>query len=164
MGHYFDVPGTISSSIGWFSSLTSLDFSNNQLGLTELYLFKNEFTGTLSSLIGQFDSLQRLHLSHNAFTGPFPKELRSDAGSVNGIRPIKYFNIYSNQFTGTIPSELRWRKCEYFDIGRNKLTGTLPKDLGVKFVSLRQLHIDHNKFSGTVPYSYVNIGNGRLTA
>ena len=44
------------------------------------------------------------------------------------------------------------------------MTGTLPKDLGVKCVSLRQLHIDHNKFSGTVPYSYVNIGNGRLTA
>ena len=46
--------------------------------LTELYLFKNEFTGTLSSLIGQFDALQRLHLSHNDFTGPFPNELQSN--------------------------------------------------------------------------------------
>jgi len=54
---YFDLPGTISSSIGLLSSLTSLDLSNNQLGgwipdslyslteLTELYLFKNEFHG-----------------------------------------------------------------------------------------------------------------------
>ena len=29
---------------------------------------------------------------------------------------------------------------------------------------MRQLHIDHNKFTGTLPSNYINVGNGRLTS
>ena len=76
----------------------------------------------------------------------------------------EYFNVYSNQFSGTIPNDLRWRQCVQFDVGRNLLTGTLPKDLGEKFVNLRMLHLDHNKFRGTLPANYNNVGNGRLVA
>lgn len=75
-----------------------------------------------------------------------------------------YFNVYSNRLTGNIPTDLRLRSCVYFDVGRNQLTGTLPDDLGEKFVELRQLHLDHNGFTGTVPDSYMNVGNGRLEA
>ena len=75
-----------------------------------------------------------------------------------------YFNIYSNQFSGTIPSDLRWRQCVQFDVGRNLLTGTLPEDIGEKFVNLRLLHLDHNMFRGTLPANYNNVGNGRLVA
>ena len=73
-----------------------------------------------------------------------------------------YFNMYSNQLTGTIPSNLRWRKLFLLDLGRNQLTGTLPEDLGEKFVELRHLALDHNKFTGTLPSSYINAGGGRV--
>jgi hypothetical protein len=47
-------------------------------------------------------------------------------------------------------------------VGRNELSGYLPEDLGESFVDLRSLHLDHNYFSGTLPFSYNDVGNGRL--
>ena len=48
------------------------------------------------------------------------------------------------------------------DLGNNKFSGTLPADLGVDFVRLRHLFLDHNKFTGTVPQSYIWAGDGRI--
>jgi len=59
---------------------------------------------------------------------------------------------------------MRLRDCSYFDVGRNELTGTLPVDIGKDFVSLRHLYLDHNNFTGTLPSSYNNAGNGHLEA
>jgi hypothetical protein len=171
---YKNLDGTISPTIALLKNLVQLDMSNNNLqgtipeslyeltDLEELTLFKNELVGTLSTMIGKLDKLTRLHLSHNKFTGALPNELKSDGGSEEGIRPIEYFNVYSNQFTGSIPADLRWRQCVHFDVGRNQLTGTLPDDLGEKFVALRHLYLDHNTFSGTFPRTYNTVGNGRL--
>lgn len=64
--------------------------------------------------------------------------------------------------SGTIPDSLRWRQLFFLDLGWNQLTGTLPVDLGEKFVALRHLHLDHNGFTGPLPTSYINVGNGRL--
>jgi hypothetical protein len=47
------------------------------------------------------------------------------------------------------------------DLGYNKFTGTLPSSLG-RFYALRHLALDHNDLSGSIPYEFVNIGNGRL--
>ncbi len=173
---YKNLDGWISPTLSLLTDLVSLDLSNNALkgpipeslyeltDLEEIYLFKNEMSGTLSTSIGNLDKLRRLHLSHNAFSGSLPNELKSDGGSEVGIRPIEYFNVYSNQFTGTIPADLRWRQCVTFDVGRNQLTGTLPEDLGDRFVELRHLFLSHNAFSGTFPTSYNTVGNGRLVA
>jgi hypothetical protein len=73
-----------------------------------------------------------------------------------------YLNLYSNQLTGPIPDDLRWRRLFLLDLGRNQLTGTLPADIGEKFVSLRHLALNHNQFRGTIPASYTLVGNGRL--
>ena len=70
--------------------------------------------------------------------------------------------MYSNQLTGTIPKELRWRYIFYFDIGRNQMTGRLPSDFAKSSVEMRHLHLDHNDFRGTLPDEYIEIGNGRL--
>jgi len=173
---YKNLDGSIAPTLGLLKSLISLDMSNNQLkgsipetlydltNLEELYLFKNGLTGTLSTSVGKLDKLNRFHLSHNSLTGTLPTELKSDGGSELGIRPIKYFNVYSNNFTGPIPNDLRWRQCTHFDVGRNQLTGTLPEDIGDKFVELRHLFLDHNAFTGTLPESYNDVGNGRLVA
>jgi hypothetical protein len=75
---------------------------------------------------------------------------------------VEYLNLYSNQFTGTIPNNLRFRKTIFADFGRNQFTGTLPDDIGSRWISIRFLYMDHNKFTGTIPYSYPSTGNARL--
>ena len=98
-----------------------------------------------------------LHLSHNELTGSIPLTFKSGIA----IRPVRYLNLYSNKFTGTIP-DLRFRRLTFADLGRNKFTGTLPEDIGLRWVELRYLYLDHNQFTGTIPYSYPTVGNGRV--
>jgi len=50
----------------------------------------------------------------------------------------------------------------YVDLSFNNLNGTLPEEFGSKSSSLRQLYLDHNQFSGTIPESYSMAGNGSL--
>jgi hypothetical protein len=66
--------------------------------------------------------------------------------------------------TGSIPEGMALRHAFYFDLSFNKFSGTLPADMGVDFVRLRNLYLDHNEFVGTIPESYANLGNDRLMA
>ena len=50
----------------------------------------------------------------------------------------------------------------YVDLGSNQLTGTLPDDLGQTFSKLRHFFLDNNQFQGTLPESYLTVGNGRM--
>jgi Leucine-rich repeat (LRR) protein len=95
-----DYTGTIPSEIRILTTLTHLDLSNNYMegpiptelyhltDLEKLYLFNNFLTGTISTLIGELDKITHFHVSHNQLTGPIPKELKSDGGSKDGIRPL----------------------------------------------------------------------------
>ena len=107
---------------------------------------------------GMWNEMTHFHLSQNRLSGSIPAGWKSPETS----RPLQYFNVYDNQLTGTIPESLRLRKMIYFDVGRNLLDGTLPDDVGQRFVELRHLLIDWNKFNGTLQASYINVGNGRL--
>mmetsp|Transcript_5908 Transcript_5908/g.14555 ORF Transcript_5908/g.14555 Transcript_5908/m.14555 type:complete len:554 (+) Transcript_5908:531-2192(+) len=164
--------GTIPRQINLLSDLEYLDVSNNDLhgslpetfhdlsSLRKIFAYKNQLTGTLSDRVGgKLSSLTHFHLSHNNLTGSIPDAWAS-VGEIT--RPLQYFNVYSNALTGTIPSSLRFRDVWYFDVGRNNLEGQLPEDVGLQFVELRHLLLDHNYFNGTLPDSYVNVGNGRL--
>lgn len=64
--------------------------------------------------------------------------------------------------TGTIPANLMLRHMYFLDLGRNRFRGQLPADLGVDYVRLRHLYLDNNQFTGTVPQSIINAGEGRL--
>lgn len=74
-----------------------------------------------------------------------------------------YINLYSNSFSGTIPSGLGWSKLWYLDLGRNQFTGPLPHDMDA-MVSLRHLFLDHNNFNATIPDSIPRVGNSSLQA
>lgn len=111
--------------------------------LEELYLYQNNLTGTLSSKIGNWNNMTRLHLSHNQLSGEIPTELKSPEIArplstypadhyfvlqiiqihtrthshkrFSSSFDVEYLNLYSNQFTGTIPESLRLRslgKCK----------------------------------------------------
>jgi len=162
--------GTIPSEITLLQQLKILDLSNNQLQgpipeslysikeLHKLYLYQNQLTGTISKQITNWYNMTHLHLSHNELSGSIPLTFIS---GVN-IRPIEYLNVYSNQLTGTLPNNFRFRKTVFADFGRNHFSGPLPDDIGQHWVKLRYLYLDHNTFTGTIPYSYPNTGNDRL--
>lgn len=64
--------------------------------------------------------------------------------------------------TGSIPEGMALRKAFFFDLSFNKFSGTLPADMGVDFVRLRNLYLDHNEFVGPIPESYAAIGDNQL--
>jgi len=162
--------GTIPPEMHLLKNLKILDLSGNKIHgsipeslykiyeLKELYLYQNRLTGAISNNIANWWNITHLHLSHNELTGSIP--LTFSSGDI--MRPIQHLNLYSNRLTGSIPDDLRFRKLTFADFGRNQFTGTLPDDIGWRCVELRYLYMDHNKFTGTIPYSYPDVGNGRL--
>ncbi len=72
-----------------------------------------------------------------------------------------YINLYSNNFSGSLPEGLGWQNLFYLDLGRNSFAGTLPQDMD-NYIALRHLHLDHNQFNGTIPDVLPYVGSDRL--
>jgi len=64
--------------------------------------------------------------------------------------------------TGTIPEGAKLEKLYYMDLGRNKFSG--PLSTFEAYDDIRHLHLDFNKFTGTLPSSVINAGEGKLNA
>lgn len=75
---------------------------------------------------------------------------------------IGFLILHDNEFTGPIPNEMSLTSLLHMDLSFNQLTGTLPSDIGVNFHRLRQLYLDHNQFTGSIPETYAQAGGGRL--
>jgi hypothetical protein len=59
--------------------------------------------------------------------------------------------MYSNDFTGQIPTEIGMLKdCKAFLLNDNKLGGTLPQQMGL-MADLRWFHLSGNKVGGSIP-------------
>ena len=80
----------------------------------------------------------------------------------SGTSSLTYLNLYDNKLTGTIPRNLRLNELKYFDIGRNFIGGSIPEDIGIDFLKLRYLHIDHNRLTDNIPDTIPSMANGRL--
>ena len=71
--------------------------------------------------------------------------------------------LHYNRFTGTLPSTMTMTLNTVFDVSWNALTGTIPDNLATSVIpNVRHLHLDHNRFTGTIPQSFVDLGKGRL--
>ena len=70
--------------------------------------------------------------------------------------------MYDNQFTGTLPNNLKLGNIFYLDIGRNYISGSIPDDIGTDYGELKYLHIDHNRLTGSIPNTIPLMANGRM--
>lgn len=70
----------------------------------------------------------------------------------------RFFSIYDNQLTGTIPEGMRLNEAFMLDLSRNEFYGTIPNDISHQnYTTLRLLYLDHNKLTGTIPGALMHI-------
>ena len=70
--------------------------------------------------------------------------------------------MHHNKFEGPIPESLNLVDATYIDLSFNNLNGSIPADLGAQSTSLRQLYLDHNNFTSTIPETLSITGTNAL--
>ncbi|CAO2189888.1 unnamed protein product [Urochloa humidicola] len=101
--------GTYVSFDRILTTLTAIDFSNNQL------------EGKIPESLGKLASLRVLNMSHNAFTGSIPDEL-------GGMTALESLDLSCNQLSGEIPQELSGLTfLDVLNLSDNHLVGKIPQ-------------------------------------
>ena len=85
----------------------------------------------------------KLDISINRLSGTIPKRIHI-------LRNLKEFKLSSNNFVGTIPTELYDMNIYHLHISHNDFVGSISQNIG-EMKNLRTLHFDHNKFTGQMP-------------
>ena len=74
-------------------------------------------------------------------------------------RRVTRLDLYNNQLTGAIPTELaNLANLEDLILHNNQLTGTIPTELG-KLANLQTLHLNSNQLTGPIPTEVGNLTN-----
>ncbi|KAJ4764724.1 Leucine-rich receptor-like protein kinase family protein [Rhynchospora pubera] len=92
-----------------YSHLEILDLSSNIL------------TGNLPPDIGNIQGLRILNLGRNNLSGMLPPELAK-------LTLLEFLDLSGNRFTGPIP-DLQQKALTYFNVSSNDLSGTVPRTL-----------------------------------
>ncbi|QHO56241.1 putative leucine-rich repeat receptor-like protein kinase [Arachis hypogaea] len=173
--------GVIPQELGLHSPLWVVDFSDNNLTgtipphlcwnshLMLLNLQSNRFYGNIPRGILKCKSLAQMLVVGNMLTGGFPSELcklpnfiaiELNENKFSGpIPPLVTFNVSSNHFTGTIPSEIfRCQKLQRLDLSNNKFIGSLPNNIGT-LEHLEILKLSGNELSGKIPEEIGNLSH-----
>jgi hypothetical protein len=151
--------GTIPTIVNEFTDLRILDVEQNQLSgpafvdvssLTDLQSYRvslNRLTGTMPndwSSSSLSSSLQELWFASNNLAGPLP------GASIGQLTALSSLILYSNLFTGTLPTELSLlTRLEQLQIQLNAFTSTIPSAL-YTLTLLNDLRLDNNNFTGTL--------------
>lgn len=116
-------------SLGNFTSITTINLSNNNIGgtipedlpvtLQHFFMSDNQLTGSIPTSLSMLQSLTDMSLNDNHLDGKLPDAFGSLTGLVN------------------------------FDISSNNFSGSLPPSLG-SLSSLTTLHMQDNQLSGTL--------------
>ncbi|KAL5539827.1 hypothetical protein UlMin_042294 [Ulmus minor] len=147
--------------------LRQFPYLKNQPNLFYLDLSNNLLHGEVPYWIWEVGSgyLSYLNLSHNYLVGmqePYsiPNTLRYldlHLNQLQGKIPIlplnpSYMDFSSNNFTGSIPSSMRYNlsKTYFFSLSNNSITGVIPESICMAS-SLQVLDLSKNSLNGRVP-------------
>ncbi|XP_062080224.1 LRR receptor-like serine/threonine-protein kinase EFR [Humulus lupulus] len=188
-----NLKGIIHPHIGNISTLLEVSLRSNKLEgdipeslgqlkkLTILSIGDNMLSGTIPKSIFNLSHLNLLSLCKNKSQGSFPHNI------VLTLPNIQYFNVWENQFSGSIPvSFSNTSKLLVFDISNNKFFGGVPNifrnqeklwflwiagnDLGSSGINdlnfltdlancsnLKRLNLSNCNFGGVLPSSLGNL-------
>ncbi|KAG1342440.1 putative inactive receptor kinase [Cocos nucifera] len=121
----------------------------NLLGLKELDLRSNGLRGHIGLVLSHMRNVEYLDLSGNEFYGGLLMESRNLSSLANAV---KYANLSSNKLSGSFFSSdsLRlFRNLEVLDVGYNQLSGELPSFDSLR--NLKTLRAGKNQLSGLIP-------------
>ncbi|RCV22052.1 hypothetical protein SETIT_4G189100v2 [Setaria italica] len=147
-------------SLGNFTSIITIDLSNNNIGgtipedlpvtLQSLFLSANQLTGSIPSSLSKIKNLTAMSVNGNHLNGDLPDAFDSLSRLVN-------LDISSNNMTGVLPSSMKsLASLTTLHMQDNQLSGTLNV---LQDLPLKDLNIENNMFSGPVPASLLNIPN-----
>ncbi|KAL5556236.1 hypothetical protein UlMin_038472 [Ulmus minor] len=87
--------------------------------------------------------VEKLDLSH--------RELRGNVSLVSELKGLKWLDLSSNNFHGSIPSAFgNLSELEFLDLSLNKFEGLIPVELG-GLKNLRSLNLSNNLLVGEIP-------------
>lgn len=127
--------GTIPLELGYASSLSEIDLSDNML------------TGDLPASIWNLcDKLVSLKLHGNSLSGLVSEPALPNSSCKN----LEFLDLGDNRFSGNFPEFVTsFGGLKELDLGNNMFTGVIPQGLvGLRLV---KLNLSHNNFSGVVP-------------
>ncbi|RCV13559.1 hypothetical protein SETIT_2G354800v2 [Setaria italica] len=152
--------GQLGNTLGNFTSLITLDLSNNNIGGTipdglpvtmqKFFLSANQLSGSLPSTLSSLTLLTSMSLNNNQLSGDIPDVFLALTGLAN-------LDFSSNNLTGPLPPSMgNLTALTSLHIQNNQLTGTLDVLQDLPF---QDLNIENNLFSGPVPVKLLNLPN-----
>ncbi|XP_039830890.1 protein STRUBBELIG-RECEPTOR FAMILY 3-like isoform X6 [Panicum virgatum] len=152
--------GQLGNTLGNFTSLITLDLSNNNIGGTipdglpvtmqKFFLSANQLSGSLPSTLSSLTLLTSMSLNNNQLSGDIPDVFLALTGLAN-------LDFSSNNLTGPLPPSMgNLTALTSLHIQNNQLTGTLDVLQDLPF---QDLNVENNLLSGPVPVKLLNLPN-----
>ena len=155
MFYYFNEPNLLASE-GWLSGKSECDWNpsiecdaRTDTTVSRLDLRSNGLNGQLPKEMSVLRDVAYLDLSSNQLSGDI-----SDVTA--GWTHLEELRLSSNSFESFPSSIDAWERLKYFDISSNELTGTIPEDLTM-LTQLEFLDLAINDFDGTIPDTFQNM-------
>ncbi|ERN03417.1 protein STRUBBELIG-RECEPTOR FAMILY 3 isoform X1 [Amborella trichopoda] len=150
--------GQLGAALGNFTSLITINLSNNHIGATipdslpphlqQLFLSDNQFIGTIPSSLSELSLLLDMSLNDNLLTGPIPDAFQALSSIIN-------LDLSNNNITGQLPASMQdLSSLTTLHLQNNQLSGILDV---LENLPLKNLHIENNLFSGPIPPALFNI-------
>ncbi|KAM0898601.1 hypothetical protein ACQ4PT_021783 [Festuca glaucescens] len=152
--------GQLGNTLANFTSLITLDLSNNNIGGTipdnlpvtvqRFNLSVNQLTGSIPNTLSTLTLLTAMYLNNNQLVGEIPDAFSALTGLAN-------LDFSSNNLTGPLPPSVgNLKALTSLHIQNNQISGTLDV---LQDLPLQDLDIENNLFSGPVPAKLYSIPN-----